>query len=180
MLNRQARRSFPIDIRAGRSDKTLQRLSFQVIVHRFNPVQRIKAPPRPPVREKKRALLRNSLSPLHFVSTRPIFVSELKKAPVESVSGNLRTPLIALLCRDAILVMPSSNQGLHMVLWCKCGAFMGLREPFDNWSTDRNGMCADCTNKQLVETLQKIPENSADLRNQSGNGEDCTETPFAN
>jgi hypothetical protein len=36
-----------------------------------------------------------------------------------------------------------------MVLWCKCGAFMGLREPLDDWSVDRTGMCPVCAKKEF-------------------------------
>lgn len=37
-----------------------------------------------------------------------------------------------------------------MVLWCKtCGALLGIREPVDNWSTDRNGVCAACLEKKI-------------------------------
>ncbi len=32
-----------------------------------------------------------------------------------------------------------------MVLWCRtCGAFLGLHEPFDDWTTDRNALCTKC------------------------------------
>ena len=46
-----------------------------------------------------------------------------------------------------------------MVFWCKsCNALIGLREPFFNWSTDRNGLCADCLKKATdISTLS--PEN---------------------
>ena len=36
-----------------------------------------------------------------------------------------------------------------MVLWCKCGAFMGLREPFGDWSLDRTGVCPDCARESV-------------------------------
>jgi hypothetical protein len=36
-----------------------------------------------------------------------------------------------------------------MVIWCKtCGAFLGLREPFDDWTTDRNVLCHHCAPKK--------------------------------
>ena len=36
-----------------------------------------------------------------------------------------------------------------MVLWCKtCGAFIGLREPYSDWSVDRVASCEAC-----IETL---------------------------
>jgi hypothetical protein len=43
-----------------------------------------------------------------------------------------------------------------MVLWCKlCGAFMGLRDPISDWSTDRGGICAICAEKQIgAKTLE--------------------------
>jgi len=32
-----------------------------------------------------------------------------------------------------------------MVHWCKkCGALIGLREPIDNWSVERNSICCLC------------------------------------
>lgn len=37
-----------------------------------------------------------------------------------------------------------------MVLWCKCGAFMGLREPVSNWSVDRTGICPECAKKAIA------------------------------
>jgi hypothetical protein len=37
-----------------------------------------------------------------------------------------------------------------MILWCKlCGAFMGVREPLTDWSTDRQAICAICSENQL-------------------------------
>ena len=45
-----------------------------------------------------------------------------------------------------------------MVLWCKsCGALLGLREPLDDWATDKTGLCAKCMNAQL----QAVPPSSA-------------------
>lgn len=32
-----------------------------------------------------------------------------------------------------------------MVLWCKCGAFMGVRQPLSDWSVELMGMCPSCT-----------------------------------
>ena len=58
-----------------------------------------------------------------------------------------------------------------MVLWCKCGAFMGLREPVSDWSTDRSGVCIDCTNKQIVENLKNSHEDATDPSVQSS----CTD-----
>ena len=32
-----------------------------------------------------------------------------------------------------------------MVLWCKrCGEYMGLREPLQDWSIDRTALCPRC------------------------------------
>jgi hypothetical protein len=31
-----------------------------------------------------------------------------------------------------------------MILWCKCGTFMGLREPVKDWVADRSGLCPEC------------------------------------
>ena len=40
-----------------------------------------------------------------------------------------------------------------MILWCKtCGAFMGLREPLNDWATDRDAVCVHCT-EAVVATL---------------------------
>jgi hypothetical protein len=46
-----------------------------------------------------------------------------------------------------------------MVIWCKsCNALLGLREPFANWSTDRNGLCPACVKKEM--DLKRLhPEN---------------------
>ncbi len=36
-----------------------------------------------------------------------------------------------------------------MVIWCKqCGAFMGLRIPLADWTTDREATCARCAEKK--------------------------------
>jgi len=38
-----------------------------------------------------------------------------------------------------------------MILWCrKCGAYMGLREPLNDWSTDRDCVCEACTDRALT------------------------------
>ena len=67
-----------------------------------------------------------------------------------------------------------------MVLWCKCGAFMGLREPVHDWSTDRTGVCIDCTNKQIVENLKNTNEDPADPHVQSSNTDaDVENRPLA-
>jgi len=43
-----------------------------------------------------------------------------------------------------------------MVLWCKCGAFMGVREPLDDWSVERTSLCPACIVKKLgAEELAK-------------------------
>ncbi len=37
------------------------------------------------------------------------------------------------------------HKGKRMVLWCKgCGAYLGLRAPFEDWTTDRNALCKHC------------------------------------
>jgi hypothetical protein len=48
---------------------------------------------------------------------------------------------------------------IEMALWCKqCGAFMGLREPLHDWSTDRTGLCISCapTQTELAEHLPDV------------------------
>jgi hypothetical protein len=43
-----------------------------------------------------------------------------------------------------------------MVLWCKCGTFMGLREPLKNWTADRTGICQNCIENQYkMESLRR-------------------------
>jgi hypothetical protein len=43
-----------------------------------------------------------------------------------------------------------------MVLWCECGAFMGVRKPLDDWTVDRTGLCPECVIKKLgLEELAK-------------------------
>lgn len=42
-----------------------------------------------------------------------------------------------------------------MVIWCKeCGAFMGLREPLNDWTTDRCGLCVDCSDKAIADRMK--------------------------
>ncbi len=42
-----------------------------------------------------------------------------------------------------------------MAMWCrKCGAFMGLREPLNDWTTDRGGLCIDCSDKEIGERIK--------------------------
>ena len=49
-----------------------------------------------------------------------------------------------------------------MVLWCKaCGAFMGLREPFQDWTTDRNTLCKYCAPIQF-DLGDILPESKID------------------
>lgn len=37
-----------------------------------------------------------------------------------------------------------------VVMWCrKCGALIGLREPFVDWSTDATGLCPPCAGNML-------------------------------
>ena len=48
-----------------------------------------------------------------------------------------------------------------MFLWCKCGAFMGLREPLDDWTVERTGICPDCAREALGATLAKKVHPSA-------------------
>ena len=32
-----------------------------------------------------------------------------------------------------------------MVVWCRiCGALMGVREPYTNWTVDRDALCPVC------------------------------------
>jgi hypothetical protein len=48
-----------------------------------------------------------------------------------------------------------------MVLWCKmCDALLGLRMPFDDWTTDRSGLCASCAAKEfgLTDLKTEKPE----------------------
>jgi len=48
-----------------------------------------------------------------------------------------------------------------MVLWCKCGAFMGLREPLKNWSADRTGICPQCARDEF--DLDALARKGVDL-----------------
>ena len=46
-----------------------------------------------------------------------------------------------------------------MVLWCKsCNALLGLRDPLENWSTDRTGLCQACL-KKAMDTSHLHPDN---------------------
>lgn len=61
-----------------------------------------------------------------------------------------------------------------MVLWCKCGAFMGLREPLNDWTTDRSGICPECTKKQITDVLlTEIPTSEKPTKIVSEEGEDA-------
>jgi hypothetical protein len=43
-----------------------------------------------------------------------------------------------------------------MALWCmRCGAFMGLREPIHDWSTDRTGLCVHCSENEMQSVVQE-------------------------
>lgn len=57
-----------------------------------------------------------------------------------------------------------------VVMWCKgCGAFLGLREPLDDWKTVTDGVCPKCARphagrpgiateeKPTAETTDDIP-----------------------
>lgn len=38
-----------------------------------------------------------------------------------------------------------------MVVWCRvCGALMGVREPYTNWTVDRNALCAICATREKI------------------------------
>ena len=38
-----------------------------------------------------------------------------------------------------------------MVLWCRCcGAFLGLRYPYTDWTVDRDSLCPACAEKQRL------------------------------
>lgn len=37
-----------------------------------------------------------------------------------------------------------------VVMWCRaCGALLGLRRPFTEWTQDRDGLCPVCTLAQM-------------------------------
>jgi len=45
-----------------------------------------------------------------------------------------------------------------MVLWCKsCGALLGLCPPFNDWSTDREGLCLACTRDAIEAAAEPLP-----------------------
>jgi len=51
-----------------------------------------------------------------------------------------------------------------MIVWCKiCGALIGLREPLNDWSIDRNGICPACAEK--MEAAQSSEVNIAPKSN---------------
>jgi hypothetical protein len=53
-----------------------------------------------------------------------------------------------------------------MVLWCKsCGAFLGLREPFEDWTTDRNALCKQCAPAEY-DLGAVVPETTLDTSHQ--------------
>ena len=45
-----------------------------------------------------------------------------------------------------------------MVIWCRiCGALMGVREPYTDWSVDRNAMCPCCAEgEHLIKVVESI------------------------
>lgn len=64
--------------------------------------------------------------------------------------------------------------GAIMVLWCKnCGALMGLREPFEDWTVDKNSLCRFCA-PITVAVLEKITETKP---NDTATNHDTIETP---
>jgi hypothetical protein len=54
-------------------------------------------------------------------------------------------------CQAAVNILrlgPPNYQTMEhaMVLWCSaCGAFLRLREPLTDWSTDQTGLCQTCS-----------------------------------
>jgi hypothetical protein len=56
-----------------------------------------------------------------------------------------------------------------VVLWCKeCGALQGLRQPMNDWSTDKDGICPACLKKHVkpadldVVKVEKVEPAKAD------------------
>jgi hypothetical protein len=52
-----------------------------------------------------------------------------------------------------------------VVMWCRgCGALLGVREPYDDWSTLRNGLCPPCAerNPKRQATTQQEREIAAE------------------
>jgi hypothetical protein len=67
--------------------------------------------------------------------------------PIRSVKHDGKTGkcLITFRLRNSNI----ARKRRKMVAWCKvCGAFIGLREPLSDWSTDRGGICAVCAEKE--------------------------------
>jgi hypothetical protein len=46
---------------------------------------------------------------------------------------------------------------------------MGLRQPLNDWSTGRNGVCADCLNKQTETPPVNKAEEKADVQKRDSN-----------
>ena len=43
-----------------------------------------------------------------------------------------------------------------MVVWCRiCGALMGVREPYTDWSVDRNALCPRCAASEHLITVDE-------------------------
>ena len=53
------------------------------------------------------------------------------------------------------------REGEYMVVWCRaCGGLMGLREPYTDWSVDRNAICPVCAEQEKLVTIEQISETS--------------------
>ena len=66
--------------------------------------------------------------------------------------------------------LASRSEGKQMVLWCKsCGAFMGVREPFEDWTTDRNALCQHCAPEHFDLGHIKAESKNDDEENTSDN-----------
>lgn len=46
-----------------------------------------------------------------------------------------------------------------MVLWCRnCGALIGLRPPLEDWTVDRNVLCALCVDREYPGATKQIEQ----------------------
>jgi hypothetical protein len=43
-----------------------------------------------------------------------------------------------------------------MVMWCRiCGMMLGVREPYADWSVDRNTLCPICAEREHLITIEE-------------------------
>jgi hypothetical protein len=59
-------------------------------------------------------------------------------------------------------------------MWCRqCGALIGLRQPLEDWSTERTGVCPTCAVNMMRsrETQQDLPITDVRMESEKPTGE---------